>query len=175
MNYIKNILIKGEKNSGKSFLVKRVIKYFSPGIKMAGFFTFKLENGLCALRVWDNFCLLDEGPIMIFYDPEEGRVRKNVFEELGTWSLERALNKADLVVMDELGRFEISCNNFISAVLNVLKSEIPALITLKNEKNSFLEALTEAGSENNSILFKITPQNRDTLYKKIISLLNTTV
>jgi len=171
LNYIKNILIKGEKSSGKSFLIRRVINNFGSSIKMAGFFTQKLENGLCLLTAWDNFCLLNEGPGMIFYDQEKEKVRENVFEELGTWCVERALKKADLVVMDELGRFEQRCSRFTSTVFNALKAKTPVLMTLKKEQNPFLNALTEEGNTEQTLLFEITPQNRDTLYKKIVSLL----
>jgi len=159
-----NFFITGNRNIGKTFLVKRIIKHYNK-IKIAGFFTRKEENGLITFQAWDNFWLYDKGPKMVIYNPVDGNVHVNVFEELGIWTISHAVENADLVIFDELGRFEVKCRGFIRSVYGVLDSSVVVLGVIKAEKNIFLDNIRK---RNDIELITLTLQNRDEYYRIIV-------
>ncbi len=166
---LKNILIKGDRSAGKSHLTGRIIEEYSPGKKLAGFITEKKDSGLVSLRAWDNFELLDTGASMTVFDMKDGRVRKDAFETLGVWSIKRAQKLADLMIFDELGRFEQDCPGFINAVHAALDHEKPVLAALKNEENPFLKSLVE---RDDILLFNLRVDNRDRTHTEVVSILD---
>jgi len=165
------MLITGKRDSGKTYLIKRIItNYNNHTIKTAGFFTEKTNAGIVTLKVWDNFCLIDNGPTMVLWDEKDKMVRKNVFEELGVWAVSRALEYASLVVMDELGRFEIDCHAFVNTVHKAFDSELALIAAVKDEKNPFIDSLL---NRKDILLYKIDSGNRETLFHTVQSELNT--
>ena len=171
MNINKNILITGNRNAGKTFLVKRMIDRFGY-IKIAGFFTKKEENGTVTFRVWDNFYLHNNEPEIVIFDPISMAIKKNIFDEIGVWILKYALNNADLIVCDELGRFEVGCKKFTETVFDVLDSDRIVIAVIKNENNPFLDRIR---SRNDIVLYKIDEINRDEMQSKISNLLKSLV
>jgi nucleoside-triphosphatase len=161
-----NLAIRGERNTGKSYLIEKVIRDFTQRVRMAGFFTKKFSSGEVILRAWDNFSLFTEGPTMIVYDEKDRRIKRKGFEELGVWAIERAITKADLIVIDELGRFEIDCDHFIQAVHQSLDCDIPVICSMKSEENAFLNSLV---MRDDVILFSITERNRERVYDEVIA------
>ena len=166
---LKNILIKGDRSAGKSHLIGRIIEEYSPGKKLAGFITEKKDSGLVSLRAWDNFEFLDTGDSLTVFDTKDGRVRKDAFETLGVWSIERAQKLADLMIFDELGRFEQDCPGFINAVHEALDHEKPVFAALKNEENPFLKSIVE---RDDIVLFNLRVENRDRIRTEVISILD---
>ena len=169
MNTAKNIIIRGKRNSGKSYLIMRIISLYNSKIKMAGFFTKKTETGHVTFKVWDNFDLMDEGPSMVIYDANDKIIRENVFEELGVWAIIRALKLSEIIVIDELGRFEKDCKNFIQTVHTAFSHDIPLIASIKNENNPFLNSLLE---RNDIKLFMMNRNNRNNIYNRIILTMN---
>ncbi|MBA7678985.1 hypothetical protein ES703_87266 [subsurface metagenome] len=81
-------------------------------------------------------------------------VRKNVFEELGAWAINRALMHSSLVIMAELGRFEINCEKFTRAVKRAFDIDLPLIASVKNEKNPFINLISQ---RKDIRLFEINP------------------
>jgi nucleoside-triphosphatase THEP1 len=158
-----NILIQGLRGAGKTHLVGRIIDRLSGTVRIGGVFTEKIGS-LVHLRVWDNYELMGKGPTEIVYD-EEGRVvRTSVFEELGVWAVKRSMASAQLVVFDELGRFEQNCRRFTAAVHEALDQPAPVLSTLKTERNPFLDSLRE---RNDVLLLTLSPLNRNQVFEEV--------
>ena len=164
MDKIRNFIIRGERNSGKSFLIKKIISGYNRKVKTAGFFTEKDNSGTVTFTVWDNFCLINNGPQMIIYDLNDKIIRGNVFEELGVWALNRALEHGSLLVMDELGRFEKDCRNFTRAVLRAFSSDLPIIAAMKKAENPFLCSILE---RKDILLLEIDPCNRTEVFNEI--------
>ena len=101
---------------------------------------------------------------MIIYDLNDKIIRENVFEELGVWALNRALEHCYLLVMDELGRFEKNCRNFTRAVLRAFNSGLPLIAAIKKEENPFLCSILE---RKDILLFEIDPCNRTEVFNEI--------
>lgn len=160
-----NLAVRGNRNTGKSYLTEKVINEITGKVRIAGFFTKKFSSGEVTLRAWDNFSLFTSGPEVMVFNEKDHRITTKGFEELGVWAIERAITNADLIIMDELGRFEIKCYNFIQAVHQALDSDTPVLCSMKSEENVFLNSLIE---RDDIIIFSITERNRDKVYNAII-------
>jgi nucleoside-triphosphatase THEP1 len=159
-----NILIQGDRNAGKTYLIHRIIKRFGNSKRLAGFYTWKIADGTVRFRTWDNFEHMETGPAEIIYSEDDRTVRQQVFEELGVRSIEHAIERSELMVFDELGRFEASCERFKEAIRKALAHETPLLAALKSETNPFLDSLR--GREDIS-LFSITLSTREEVFGKV--------
>jgi nucleoside-triphosphatase THEP1 len=160
-----NMLIRGVRGAGKTYLIERVLAHYENSLKIAGFFTKKEETGDVTLQPWDNFQLMDKGPRMNVFTLTGKKIHKNVFEELGVWSIDRAISQGDLLVFDELGRFEIHCTGFLEAVHRALDHENPVIAAVKAESNPFLDSLVR---RKDCRLFTVVPENRESLFSCIL-------
>lgn len=91
-------------------------------------------------------------------------VREEVFNNFGAFLLSQ---EAELLVMDELGRFELNAEHFKKEVFKILDSEKIVLGTIKAESNSFLDKIRE---RNDVKIFWVTTENRDKIYQKVYKL-----
>lgn len=71
---------------------------------------------------------------------EKFKVRPEVFDNLGVELLNQ---NGDLIVMDELGRFELEAKKFQKEVFSLLASEKVVIGVIKAESNPFLDKLRE--------------------------------
>jgi nucleoside-triphosphatase len=68
-------------------------------------------------------------------------VHREAFIRIGAPSLAAAIDRAGIIVMDELGRFECDVPEFMSCVFAALDSSKPVIGVLKDESNPFLDAI----------------------------------
>jgi nucleoside-triphosphatase THEP1 len=165
----RNILIQGARHAGKTHLIGRLTDRFGTDHRMAGFFTARGVDGNVDFRAWDNFELRDEGPSDTVFRDDDPRVRHEVFERLGVWAVERALASSDIVVFDELGRFELGCTEFIAAVKRALAHDKPVVAALKMEHNPFLDGIRE---RSDATLLILEQKNRERIYENAVALLS---
>jgi nucleoside-triphosphatase THEP1 len=159
----RNILVQGYMGAGKTHIVRHIIERFCGERRMAGFFTEKSDT-VVRLRAWDNFELMDRGPSEILYDERDRLVRVSAFEGLGVWAVERAMRSAELMVFDELGRFEQGFRRFTGAVHEALDHPSAVIATLKMERNPFLDSLRE---RHDVKLHTLSPRNRERVHEEI--------
>lgn len=172
-----NIVITGKKYVGKSTIVRGIIDKLNlnPGGFVVG------RNG--ALDQWLSFYLTDP---LVYFENEveedtnfkkncqifakrenpdnEWDVRTGVFDNLGVILLDKGLRFRDIVVMDELGRFERSAKKFQQKVFEIFDSPRPVLAVLKDEHNKFLDKVR---SRNDVSIYRIKKGNNDRIYNKI--------
>lgn len=91
-------------------------------------------------------------------------VREEAFNNFGAFLLSQ---EAELIIMDELGRFELNAEHFKKEVFKLLDSEKIVLGTLKAESNSFLDKIRE---RNDVKIFWVTKENRDKIFQKVYKL-----
>ena len=72
---------------------------------------------------------------------------------------------SDIIIMDELGRFEIKAHDFQNKVIELLKSDKLVLGVIKLEKNKFLDKVRGL-LEKEPIV--VTEDNREYIYKDIL-------
>lgn len=163
----KKILICGEKGTGKSILIQRLIEDIS--IPVYGFITKKKT--------------LDIGPHPIYIHPADSGERRygeenliglcdkrirsineEVFNTLGVEYLSDA-RPGGVVVMDELGFMEARADEFVRQVLKCLDGDVPVIAAVKARHD--IDFLNKIRSHPNCRLYTITPDNREQLYEEL--------
>ena len=169
----KNILITGYPGVGKTTIINKIIKDLSCSI--GGFYTHEMrENGRRT-----GFYITDfEGNQMIMASERSNspyRVNKygvniDAFEKIGIPAMERALQNADLIVIDEIGRMEMFSPKFCDMLRIVFDSDKPLLATIKKTD---CELTKELKQRKDVIIFEVTANNRDRISDEITKKIDT--
>ena len=169
----KNILITGYPGVGKTTIINKIIKDLSCSI--GGFYTHEMrENGRRT-----GFYITDfEGNQMIMASERSNspyRVNKygvniDAFEKIGIPAMERALQNADLIVIDEIGRMEMFSPKFCDMLRIVFDSDKPLLATIKKID---CELTKELKQRKDVIIFEVTANNRDRISDEITKKIDT--
>ncbi|MDZ7673213.1 MAG: nucleoside-triphosphatase [Halanaerobiales bacterium] len=181
-----NIIITGDKYVGKSTLIKKCLDKFNliPG----GFVVGRTGQK----DAWLSFYLVD--PYEYYYrdDSKKSKIYKkikktfakrnspkekfkvdpDVFDNKGVELLKTGLKYKDIVIMDELGRFELKALKFQKKVFEVLDSDKNVLAVLKDEHNVFLDKIRD---REDITIIKLSDKNREDIsnitYKSLKKLL----
>lgn len=173
----RHVFLTGEKQIGKSTLLKKVLDSFEGQI--GGFFTLRtcefLKNSFSVHLLTAAVPEKPDETNLLFvcgscpsYASNETPRR---FDRLGCDALSDFLQK-DLILMDELGPHEAEAGRFRQMVLKVLDGPVPVLGVLQDAPSAFLQ---EIARRPNVTVIRITKENRDDpdLLNKIASLLPT--
>ena len=155
-----NILISGCPGVGKSTLIRKIIENLN--CTLDGFFTEeKKEKGKRTGFFITDF--LGNREILAHLDLNSpfraGYYGVNVeaFETIGYPALRRALEIADLIVIDEIGEMEMDSEKFCEMLVKVFTSDKPLLAAIK-AKDCGLTAKLKA--RNDTRIFHLTKGNR---------------
>lgn len=165
----KNILITGYPGVGKTTLINKITKQLS--CKIGGFYTHEMrENGR---RTGFYITDFDNNQMVMASEESKSRFRVNkygvnidAFEEIGIPAMERAMQNAYLIVIDEIGRMEMFSPKFCNMLREVFDSEKPLLATIKKID---CELTKELKKRKDVIMFEVTMENRDYLFQEIIT------
>lgn len=172
-----NIIITGKKYVGKSTIVRKLIDELN--LKAGGFvvgrngsydqwLSFYLSDPLAYYKTQVKNDLNFKKNCQIFAKRDsleaEWNISPDVFDNLGVKLLDKGLKSRDIVLMDELGRFELNANKFQQKVFEVLASPKPVLAVLKDEHNKFLDKVR---SREDVSIYRIKKDNHPTIYKKV--------
>ncbi|MGI6449390.1 MAG: nucleoside-triphosphatase [Desulfitobacteriia bacterium] len=148
-----NLLITGKIRSGKSTLLKEMI---DPFLKVTGGYYVQrlfIQGESRAFRLVDlnRECYLPNLEVqniesfsdLIAVIGEEKHLYFDPFRKIGVPALKQAAEKKQLILMDELGRFETKVPEFMQAVFKILDNNLPVLGVIKKETNPFLERIRE--------------------------------
>jgi nucleoside-triphosphatase THEP1 len=158
-----NILIQGDRQSGKTHLICRITERYR-SVRVAGFATFKDTDGIVYFRAFDSGAAPGQKPDRIIYREDDGIIRSGVFDQEGVRAVNHAMSHAQLIIFDELGRFEQDCETFTHAIGKAFSSATPVLAALKNESNPFLDYLRR---RSDSVLHTISVPNRDGVFTSV--------
>lgn len=152
----RNFFLTGPKHVGKSTLLSAAVEGFSGPV--GGFRVERVFDGkrLRAFRLVD----LMSGESAVIASARRGGwdVHASAFEDVGVQAIRRGSTAARVVVMDELGRFELRAPAFLQAVMDALAGPVPVIGALKTDSNPFLDAIR--GREDTLVL-EVTPENRE--------------
>ncbi len=166
---MKNFMISAYKHVGKTTLVKKLIENTNKNV--FGFFTCKAEHlatedGMCPVYIYP----IGQEPV---YDAEHligycggGHHYTNpeVFDRLGIKYLED-LTENPLAIIDEIGFLEADAKAFQARVFELLDSNIPVLLSIKQRQDvDFINRL-KAYPDKDFIEFD--ENNRDEIYEYI--------
>jgi len=162
VNIRRNLFLTGPKHVGKSTaLFSALVK--SP-VTLGGFRVDRVFEGrrLRAFRIID----LDTSSSADISTARKGGwdVHLEAFETVGVEAVRRGIRSAGLVVMDELGRFELRAYGFRQAVTDALDSPVPVVGVLKEDDNPFLK---EIRSRDDTEILEVTEESRDDIRRYV--------
>lgn len=169
-----NILVTGGRGAGKSTVIREALA--ASGRTAGGFLTERVRCGGCS-RVLIRDILTGRRATVAETGPAAGRrVYPRGFEEVGVPALERALLRADIVVMDELGFLELGSPGFMDAVLSALDGRVTVLAAVGNRRplsprgNPFLRQVRSR----KTAMFRVTRFNRRRIAARVARALEPT-
>lgn len=174
---IRNILITGHPQVGKTTLVREVVKRLGDW-RIAGFYTTEvLDSGkrtgfavvprrgprkLFAGKGWDVPARLRVGTYGI---------KIAEFEKVALPELERALasdptaDPIDLVVIDEIAKMELLSNRFRDLAVRLLDSPTLVLASVALHGTGIIRRVK---GRTDTVVHRITPQNRDAMAGQVV-------
>jgi nucleoside-triphosphatase len=91
-------------------------------------------------------------------------------EKVGVNALKEAIEKCDIIVIDEVGKMEVESEAFVEAVKETLEADKPMIITLhKKSRNPLLQDIRRRDDVR---ILEVTPTNRNLLPYKIVRLMH---
>jgi len=151
----KNLFLIGPRHVGKSTILSAALKRVS--VPVGGFRVDRVHEGrrLRAFRLVD---LMSSDSALIASARKGGwDVHVEGFETVGAEAIRRAMSSARLIVMDELGRFELRAPVFREVVMEALSSPVPVVGVLKADGNPFLDAIR---AREDTVIVVVMPSNR---------------
>ena len=168
------VLITGRPGIGKTTVFMKTIEALKQrGYKIGGMICPEVRTGFER----EGFKVVDLGTgkegwlasKKFVTGPRIGKYVVNLqdLEGIGVKAIQRALDEADIVAVDEVGPMELKSSIFKEAIDKVLNSEKKALIVVHWKlKNSYMY---KASSK--AIILEVTYENRSSLPEKIVNYL----
>ncbi len=96
-------------------------------------------------------------------------INVDVLDRVGVKALEDAINTADIIIVDEVGKMEVVSKRFVSVVREILDMDKHMIITLhKKSRNPLLQ---EIRRRDDMRMLEVTPLNRNLLPFKMVKLI----
>ncbi|MEW6359455.1 MAG: NTPase [Planctomycetota bacterium] len=162
----------GRPGVGKTTLVRKVVE---SGLPIAGgFYTEEIREA--GRRMGFMIRTLDGKEDVLAHVESRSRFRVGrygvnveAFERIGVASIEGALMKDGLIIMDEIGRMELFSERFQNMVIRALDSPRRVFGVIQMRRNNFLDRIRRRPDTQ---IITITEGNRDALLAELPALLN---
>ena len=165
------VLLTGRPGVGKTTVIMKVIEGFKG--RAGGFYTEEMRKG----NVREGFRIktLDGRDGILAHINHSGPFRVGrygvdveSFDEIAIPSLERALERDELIIIDEIGKMELCSEAFREAVAAAMDSDRAVVATVPIYGLAFVDELKRRPDV---ILIEITRSNRDALPARVMELL----
>lgn len=177
MDSIKNILIGGDKEVGKTYLVNR-LKDELKDKNIQGYFTQmhkdkvdEENNGFKIYMYPANQSIKNRKETKENYIGSCNRIDKTInketFAKLGVELLSDA-DKADVIIMDEIGFFEAGVNEFTQKVYEAIEGPKHVIATIKERyDNDYINNVRAYKDREDTIFIRLTKENRDEVFAQL--------
>lgn len=164
------LLLTGRPGVGKTTIIKKVAAIL--GARGGGFYTEEIlgPGGRKGFRL----ITLDGQEVVMAHVELRGQGRPRVgrygidvaaIERVGVRALYRAMERGQIVVIDEIGKMELFCGAFKNAVLQAISGPAKVLATVMAKPNPWVDALKALPQVE---LWEVTTENRDRLADEVM-------
>lgn len=169
--------ITGLPGSGKTYALLRVIEMLKEEeLLIGGMIDEPIEDGRKKTGFTVRNLLTGEKQVFASTDIESklviGKIGVDLakMEEVGVKAIKEAVEKCDIIVIDEVGKMEVESEAFVEAVKESLEADKPMIITLhKKSRNPLLQDIRRRDDVR---ILEVTPTNRNILPYKIVRLMH---
>jgi len=165
------ILLTGRPGVGKTTVIMKVIEGFRG--RAGGFYTEEIRKG--NLREGFRIKTLDGRDGVLAHIGRLGSFRVgrygvdvDAFDEIAIPSLERALKRDGLIIIDEIGKLELFSRRFRSIILGILASEKRILGVIHQRTDPFTQRIRQLPAVE---IVAVTETNRNSLPSTILEML----
>ncbi len=169
--------ITGLPGSGKTYALLRVIEMLKEEeLLIGGMVDEPIEEGRKKTGFTVRNLLTDEKAVFASTDIESkvvvGKLGVDLskLEEVGVKALKEAIEKCDIIVIDEVGKMEVESEAFVEAVKETL--DALSLIHISVHKKSRNPLLQDIRRRDDVRILEVTPTNRNILPYKIVRLMH---
>lgn len=160
------ILLTGLPGSGKTTVVEKTLELL-PDLKPGGFTTQEIRDATGVREGFEIRTLSGRRAVLAHVRVRSSPYRVGKYgvdiqalEDIGVAAIREAVQTADFVVIDEIGKMELFSSAFRDAVHAAIRSPKPVLATIMMRSHPFADALKRAPDAELRI---VTPQSRDAL------------
>jgi len=162
----------GRPGCGKTTAILRIVDMLlEKGVKVYGMYTEEIRErgrrvGFAVKRIGGGSGILAH--VSLENGPRHGKYVVNLsdLESIGVSAILEGIEKADVIVVDEVGPMELLSAKFRDAVEKLLRSGKHAVLTVHyKSRDPLVLAVKRAAGEN---LIVLTPENRDGIPRKIV-------
>lgn len=170
----KNILLTGRPRVGKSTLIRRVSdKLRQMGYMTGGFYTLEVSKegkrtGFSINTLDGKTGRLAEIGFKSRFTLGKYGIDMEQFESLALPALESAIEKGNIVIIDEIGFMELKSPRFRELVEKALSSPQPVIATIMRNSYEFPDRIK---ASDDVLIFKVTVENRERLADEIVKII----
>ena len=140
-----NYMLFGRPGIGKTTLLIKIAEQLS-ALSIGGFFTREIREKRVRVGFGIETFAGESGTLAnVSYKagPRVGKYGVNLseFERIGVRALENAVQDADVILIDEIGRMELFSHNFRQVLVCALDSEKPVIATVMARPHPFADRL----------------------------------
>ncbi len=166
----RTLLLTGRPGIGKTTVIKKVAGML--GECGGGFYTEEIAGP--GGRKGFRLVTLDGREVVMAHVELRGQGRPRVgrygvdvaaIEEVGVEALLRAMQRGQIVVIDEIGKMELFCGPFKNAVLQAIGGPLPVLATVMAKPHPWVDALKALPQVE---LWEVTAENRGRLADEVM-------
>ncbi len=164
----KNLFLVGRPGVGKTTLLVKVAERLTD-LRIGGFFTREVREGTKRVGFRVETFSGATGILACVVGKHGPRVGKYVvdtaeFERVGVAGLEDAIQAADVIFIDEIGKMELFSQRFRVALVRALDCRKPVLATVMAYPDPFVDGLK---TRPDALLIAVTESNRDRLVDEL--------
>jgi nucleoside-triphosphatase len=168
----RTILLTGRPGVGKTTIIRRIAETLGDGA--GGFYTTEIRES--GRRQGFKIVTLDgEEGILSHADikgtPRVSRYGVNLrdLEEIGVTALRSAVAEAQCVVVDEIGKMELLSDEFRTAIVEAIESDVTVVGTVMSSRNQWVDRIKDLPQVT---VLEVTTANRDQIAQRVLNLLH---
>ena len=168
----KNILLTGRPRVGKSTLIRKVVERLKEfGYKnIGGFYTLEVRKegeraGFSINTLNGKTGRLAEAGFESRFRLGRYGIDMESFEGVAVKAIEDAIDKSDIIVIDEIGFMELKSRRFRELLIKALDSPKPVIATIMRSRYEFVDRIKEREDTETMV---VRVENRDGLLGEVV-------